>query len=52
VSYQALGIMGDRQFEGVGYLLGTVGVSVVSDIDDTITESPVLDKKKMMENKF
>jgi phosphatidate phosphatase APP1 len=52
VSYQALGVMGDRQFEGVGYLLEPQGVSVVSDIDDTIKDSQVLDKKKMLEKTF
>lgn len=52
VTYQALGVLGGRQFKGVGYLPGPVGVSVVSDIDDTIKDSQVLDKKKMLEKTF
>jgi len=52
VAYQAMGVRGDRQFKGVGYLLGPEGVSVVSDIDDTIRDSRVPDKKKMLENTF
>lgn len=52
VSYQAMDVKGDRQFEGVGHLLEPEGVSVVSDIDDTIRDSQVLDKKKMLEKTF
>ena len=52
VTYQALGVLGDRKFEGVGHLLEPEGVSVVSDIDDTIRDSQVPDKKKMLENTF
>jgi phosphatidate phosphatase APP1 len=52
VSYQALGVKGDRQFKGVSYLLDPEGVSVVSDIDDTIKDSDVLDKKRTVEKTF
>ena len=52
VSYQPLGVRGDRQFVGLGYLLEPVGVSVISDIDDTIKDSQVLDKKKTLEKTF
>lgn len=52
VTYKAMGVIGDRKFEGVGYLLEPEGVSVVSDIDDTIRDSQVLDKKKMLEKTF
>lgn len=52
VSYQALGVKGDRQFKGVSCLLDPEGVSVVSDIDDTIKDCQVLDKKKMLEKTF
>jgi len=52
VSYQALGVRGDRQFVGLGYLLEPGGVSVISDIDDTIKDSQVLDKKKTLEKTF
>ncbi|UCH93221.1 MAG: hypothetical protein JSV88_23465 [Candidatus Aminicenantes bacterium] len=52
ITYQALGVKGNRQFEGIGYLLEPGGVSVVSDIDDTIKDSQVLDKKKTVEKTF
>ena len=52
VSYQALGVRGDRQFVGLGYLLEPGGVSVISDIDDTIKDSQVLDIKKTLEKTF
>jgi phosphatidate phosphatase APP1 len=52
VKYHALGVKGDRQFEGVGYLLEPGGVSVISDIDDTIKNSQMLDKKKAVEKTF
>lgn len=41
-----------RSFGGESYLLDPSGVSVISDIDDTIKISEVLDKKKLMENTF
>mmetsp|Transcript_2230 Transcript_2230/g.6514 ORF Transcript_2230/g.6514 Transcript_2230/m.6514 type:complete len:429 (+) Transcript_2230:22-1308(+) len=42
----------DRVFTGTTYLLPPVGLSVISDIDDTIKLSNVLDKKKLMRNTF
>lgn len=42
----------DRVFTGTTYLLPPVGLSVISDIDDTIKESNVLDKKELMRNTF
>ncbi len=52
ITYQALRVKGDRKFEGIGYLLESEGVSVVSDIDDTIKDSQVLDKLKTVEKTF
>ena len=42
----------DRVFTGMTYLLPPVGLSVISDIDDTIKLSNVLDKKELMRNTF
>lgn len=42
----------DRVFTGTTYLLPPVGLSVISDIDDTIKASNVLDKKELMRNTF
>jgi phosphatidate phosphatase APP1 len=52
ITYQALRVKGDRKFEGIGYLLEPEGVSVVSDIDDTIKDSQVLNKLKTVEKTF
>lgn len=41
-----------RQFEGAVQLLGSRGLSVVSDIDDTIKLSNVLDKEELLANTF
>jgi len=42
----------DRRFEGRARLIGRTGVSVISDIDDTIKVSNVLDKKELLANTF
>ncbi|UCD79613.1 MAG: DUF2183 domain-containing protein [Desulfobacterales bacterium] len=42
----------DRRFEGAAKLIGRSGVSVISDIDDTIKVSNVLDKKELLANTF
>ncbi len=41
-----------RQFTGQVQLVSTKGLSVISDIDDTIKLSNVLDKQALMENTF
>lgn len=41
-----------RQFEGRSQLLGSNGISVISDIDDTIKFSDVLNKKALLINTF
>jgi phosphatidate phosphatase APP1 len=41
-----------RQFTGEVQLLSSQGVSVISDIDDTIKQSNVLDKEALLENTF
>jgi hypothetical protein len=41
-----------RVFRGVAYLLDETGVSVVSDIDDTIKLSHVRDKAELLQNTF
>jgi Uncharacterized conserved protein (DUF2183) len=53
LTYRALTKPGDdREFEGVVQLVGRTGVSVVSDIDDTIKDSNVLDKRELALNTF
>ena len=42
----------ERRFEGYVQLVPPEGVSVISDIDDTIKDSVVLDKKELMANTF
>ena len=42
----------NRLFTGTTYLLPPSGLSIISDIDDTIKESKVLDKKELMRNTF
>ncbi len=41
-----------RSFEGRVELLAPTGISVISDLDDTIKESSVLDKKELLANTF
>ena len=42
----------DREFRGVAHLVGPTGISVISDIDDTIKISEVTDKKRLVLNTF
>jgi hypothetical protein len=42
----------DRLFAGTTHLLPPTGLSVISDIDDTIKLSNVLDKRELMRNTF
>jgi phosphatidate phosphatase APP1 len=42
----------DREFLGRVHLIAPTGVSVISDIDDTIKFSQVTDKKELMRNTF
>jgi len=42
----------DRRFQGEVHLVGPAGISVVSDIDDTIKISQVADKEKLLLNTF
>jgi phosphatidate phosphatase APP1 len=42
----------ERRFEGVSYGLLPEGISVISDIDDTIKVSEVLDKRELIRNTF
>jgi phosphatidate phosphatase APP1 len=41
-----------REFRGVAHLIEGSGVSVISDIDDTVKVTEVRDKKKLIENTF
>lgn len=41
-----------RQFKGLIYLLNTEGISVISDIDDTVKISEVHDKTALLKNTF
>jgi phosphatidate phosphatase APP1 len=41
-----------REFSGQAQLIGRTGISVISDIDDTIKISNVLNKKELMKNTF
>ena len=43
---------GDRKFEGRAQIVPPAGYSVISDIDDTIKISNVLEKKELLENTF
>jgi hypothetical protein len=53
VSFRAEVPKGDgRTFEGKALLLAETGVSVISDIDDTIKVSEVLDKRALFRNTF
>jgi len=42
----------DRQFRGMAHLVSPTGISVISDIDDTIKISEVTDKKRLILNTF
>jgi hypothetical protein len=42
----------DRTFVGMALLLPPVGLSVISDVDDTVKDSCVLNKIKLLENTF
>ena len=42
----------DRKFSGLVQLVPESGVSVISDIDDTVKDSNVLDKKSLLKNTF
>lgn len=48
----ALAVGDTRRFEGETQLLPKEGLSVVSDIDDTIKDSHVADKSELMKNTF
>lgn len=53
VSYQVELQSGDtRRFQGESQLLPVEGVSIISDIDDTIKDSQVADKKELLKNTF
>ena len=53
VSYRAIMREGDtRVFAGKAQLIGPQGVSVISDVDDTIKVSNVKDKKALLHNTF
>lgn len=41
-----------RQISGAAQLIGPQGVSVISDIDDTIKESEVADRRRLLRNTF
>jgi phosphatidate phosphatase APP1 len=43
---------GSREFEGTLRLLGPEGVSVISDVDDTVKDSNVLDRGELVANTF
>ena len=54
IRYQAVtGIPNDpRSFEGESYLVPSTGLSVISDIDDTVKISHVLETKRLMRHTF
>ena len=54
IHYQAVtGIKGDdRIFAGVSQVLQPTGLSVISDIDDTVKVSHVLEKKRLVQHTF
>jgi len=53
VPFQAVNRAGDnRVFEGIVQLIGPTGVSVISDIDDTIKITQVVDKRAVLANTF
>ena len=53
LTYRAIVQDGDaREFSGEILLIGNEGISVISDIDDTIKVSEVRDRQKLLENTF
>lgn len=53
IPFRAITAAGDsREFAGVIHLVEDVGLSVISDIDDTIKVSHVRDKKELLANTF
>lgn len=53
ITYRAVTPPGDhRDFSGRSIFISERGISVISDIDDTIKESNVLDKKELLKNTF
>jgi hypothetical protein len=53
VTFRAVTRDGDgREFTGEAFLLEATGLSVISDIDDTIKASNVLDRKALLANTF
>ncbi len=53
IPFRAITAAGDtREFSAVIYLVEDAGLSVISDIDDTIEVSHVLDKKELLVNTF
>ena len=54
IQYEAVtGIDGDtRSFQGTSQLVDPVGISVISDIDDTVKISHVLEKKRLLRHTF
>lgn len=52
ITYKALKVKGDRLFQGITHLLEPRGVSVISDIDDTIKDSQVNDTKETLKKTF
>ncbi len=47
-----LGVGDSRTFTGRVHLIASHGVSVISDIDDTIKHSQVTDKSELLQNTF
>jgi phosphatidate phosphatase APP1 len=52
ISFKALEVKGNRTFTGTCFIVKPEGVSVISDIDDTIKDSQVLDKKETLKRTF
>ena len=52
LSIEILAPQDPRRFQGRVQLVGTTGISVISDIDDTIKISHVLDQKELLTNTF
>ncbi|MBN2474697.1 MAG: DUF2183 domain-containing protein [Pirellulales bacterium] len=53
ITFRAATREGDRRrFDGRAQLIGQTGLSIVSDIDDTIKHSQVTDRKALMRNTF
>jgi phosphatidate phosphatase APP1 len=52
VTFNALKVKGGNEYAGTCYLVPSEGVSVISDIDDTIKHTNVNDRSEMLENAF